>query len=148
MFDETRVNGIASSLSSSSSSSLGNKDGDDTTTTQRSARGGGGGGTTTVKWQMDRKTFEYDNLRPCNILQREKLPNGHFVYTVLIHNRPGLAPHERIPTTTTSDRSKKTQMHVVTGVPRAAIRFTDRAYSTDQHLENAFRHEIGLPEIQ
>lgn len=101
-------------------------------------------GTTTVKWTMDRRTFEFDHLRPCNILQREKLPNGQFVYTVLIHNRPGLAPEERIPFT--SETSKRTQMHIVTGVPRVAIRFSDRAYSTDQHLENAFRHEIGLPE--
>jgi hypothetical protein len=32
------------------------------------------------------------------------------------------------------------------GVPRHAIRFFDLPYSTDFHLENAFRHEIVLPD--
>ena len=103
---------------------------------------------TTVKWTMDRKTFEFDHLRPCHILQREEIPSREkqFVYTVRMYNRPGLAPNERIPTRKTESGKVKTTMHVVTQVPRAAIRFTDRAYSTDQHLENAFRHEIGLPQ--
>jgi hypothetical protein len=52
-------------------------------------------------------------------------------------NRPGLDKHERIP---------NNEIHIVTHVPRAAIRFSDKPGTTDQHLPGAFRHEIGLPE--
>ncbi len=95
------------------------------------------GEVTTVKWQMDRGTFEFKNLRPCSVMQREKMPNGQFYYTVMIKNRPGLPKNEMIP---------KGEMHVVNMVPRGAIRFTDKLYTTDQHLPNAFRHEIGIPD--
>jgi len=95
------------------------------------------GEVTTVKWQMDRRTFEFKNLRPCSVMHREKLPNRQFYYTVMIKNRPGLPENEVIP---------KEEMHVVNGVPRGAIRFTDKLYTTDQHLPNAFRHEIGIPD--
>mmetsp|Transcript_6380 Transcript_6380/g.7154 ORF Transcript_6380/g.7154 Transcript_6380/m.7154 type:complete len:618 (-) Transcript_6380:68-1921(-) len=94
------------------------------------------GQVTTVKWEMGRRTFDFSNLRPCSIMQREKLPDGQFIYTVMIKNRPGLVQEDIIP---------KGQMHVVSSVPRGAIRFTDKMYSTDQHLTNAFRHEIGIP---
>ena len=92
---------------------------------------------TTVKWQMDRRTFEFENLRPCSVLEREKLPNGQWSYKMLIKNRYGLPKEEMIP---------KGEMHVVGSMPRGAIRFTDKIYSTDQHLPNAFRHEIGIPD--
>jgi len=35
--------------------------------------------------------------------------------------------------------------HVVTGIPRDAIMLKDKTYHSDQHLPNAFRHEIGIP---
>lgn len=53
-----------------------------------------------------------------------------------MRNRPNMDPKERIPSR---------RIHVVSGVPRIAIRFSDRLYTTDQHLDNAFRHEIGFP---
>ena len=112
IFHEKKNSGIMSSSSSSSS-------------------------TTTVKWQMDRKTFEFKNLRPCNVMSREKVGDGHWIYTVQMKNRPGLPKKEMIP---------NGELHVVTHIPRGAIRFTDRIHSTDQHLPNAFRHEIGIPD--
>ena len=36
--------------------------------------------------------------------------------------------------------------HIVSKVPRPAIRFTDKMYTTDQHLQQAFRHWIGMPD--
>ena len=68
----------------------------------------------------------------------EGTPEGEepiFLYTVVVRNRYGLRPEERIPAG---------HMHVVAKVPRRAIRFTDKIYTTDQHLPGAFRHEIGL----
>jgi hypothetical protein len=118
IFKENRNDGIVSSSSASKNTKS-------------------SGQVTTVKWQMDRKTFEFKNLRPFNVMSREKLQNGHWIYTVMMKNRPGLAKEEMIP---------KGEMHVVNVVPRGAIRFTDKMYSTDQHLPNAFRHEIGIPD--
>jgi len=90
---------------------------------------------TTMRWKMERETFQFRNLRPCSIIQRDKLPNGQFIYTVMIKNRYGLAQGNRIP---------KGQIHVVSHVPRQAIRFSDKMYTSDQHLQNSFRHSIGL----
>ncbi|GAX27200.1 hypothetical protein FisN_13Lh247 [Fistulifera solaris] len=84
----------------------------------------------TVQWQQTRHTFEFMNLRPCTVLERNE-SNG--LFTVRILNRFGLSAKERVPS-----------VHIVTHVPRKAIRFSDKLYTTDQHLKNAFRHPIGL----
>lgn len=88
---------------------------------------------------MTRGLFELHNLRPCNILQRQhsKSKKGT-TFTVQIRNRNGLNEVERLP---------KGAVHIVTHVPRHAIRFSDRIYSTDQHLENAFRHAIHFADF-
>ncbi|KAL7542258.1 hypothetical protein ACHAXR_011620 [Thalassiosira sp. AJA248-18] len=85
------------------------------------------------------------NLRPCIVVKREKFdinyePNerNSFRYTVHVLNRPTLNEVERIP---------KGHMHFVTHVPRHAIVFSDKMYTSDQHLENAFRKEIGLGDL-
>mmetsp|Transcript_29448 Transcript_29448/g.44947 ORF Transcript_29448/g.44947 Transcript_29448/m.44947 type:complete len:576 (+) Transcript_29448:110-1837(+) len=93
------------------------------------------GEATTVKWKMDRRTFEYDNLRPCNVMQRDEI-NGQVAYTAMIKNWQGLTRDEMIP---------KGEIHVVNSIPRQAIRFIDKMYSTDQHLPNSFRHSIQIP---
>ena len=36
--------------------------------------------------------------------------------------------------------------HIVSGIPREAFRFVDRPYSSDEHLDGAFRHRIGVDE--
>ena len=89
---------------------------------------------TTVKWNMTRNVFDWKNLRPCLIVQRTH--NDRF-YTVLIKNRPGLTPSQRIP---------RGVLHMVSHVPRQAIRFSNKLYTTDQHLPTAFRHSIGIPD--
>jgi SET domain len=97
----------------------------------------------TVQWKQTRGIFELSNLRPCHVLQREHRGGKEgTVFTVQIRNRPQLKPSEVIP---------KGSIHIVNRVPRHAIRFSDKMYSTDQHLESAFRHEMnsfndGYPE--
>ncbi len=99
------------------------------------------GEATTVKWKMDRYTFDYDNLRPCSIMQRDEEINNQgqsqVSYTVMMKNWQGMKKEEIIP---------KGEIHVVNSVPRQAIRFLDKMYSTDQHLVDAFRHEIQIPD--
>lgn len=97
----------------------------------------GAAAVTTFRWNMTRGLFELRNLRPCKILQRQQDPKQGTLFTVRVMNRYGLTQNERIP---------KGEMHIVTHVPRRAVRFSDKIYTTDQHLENAFRHEIGIPD--
>lgn len=89
---------------------------------------------TVFRWKQTRGLFQPQNLRPCKVMERDELDTT-LQFKVQIMNRPGLAATERIP---------KGQVHVVSHVPRNAITFSDRIYTTDQHLENAFRHPIGL----
>lgn len=95
-------------------------------------------GVTAFRWRMTRGLFDPRNLRPCSVVQRQELDGGGRIttFTVHIRNRYGLATEQRIP---------KGTVHIVTHVPRQAVRFSDKIYTTDQHLENAFRHEIGIP---
>ncbi len=96
------------------------------------------GGTTVVKWKMDRQTFDYANLRPCSIMQRDDAKGDGFItYTALMKNYAGMKKEEMIP---------KGQVHVVDSIPRNAVTFVDKMYSTDVHLKNVFRHEIQIPD--
>jgi hypothetical protein len=94
--------------------------------------------TTVVQWKLTRGLFELRNLRPCAILNRDSSKDGkHMMYTVQIRNRYGLVDDERVP---------RDNVHIVTKVPRQAIRFSDKIYTSDQHLPKVFRHEIGIPD--
>lgn len=84
------------------------------------------------------------NLRPCIVIQRHGIPSSSsreekethndMIYTVHILNRPTLDTAQRIP---------RGHRHFV-NVPRNAILFSEKTYTSDQHLVNAFRKEIGL----
>jgi hypothetical protein len=90
----------------------------------------------TYRWSLTKGLFDLQNIRPCSVLRRNEDPKGRWsAYAVRMFNRPGLAENEMIP---------KSQLHIVTHVPRSAIRFVDVQGTTDQHLEGAFRKEIGL----
>ena len=113
---------------------------------RKTGTGGSLSSATALKWKMDRYTFDYSSLRPCSIMQREQehtgqvvdgKPQAHVTYTAMMKNYPGIRKEERIP---------KGEIHVVESIPRNAIRFVDKMYSTDMHLDNAFRHEIQIPD--
>lgn len=87
-------------------------------------------GVTTIPWNFTRHVFDWTNIRPCSILKRHDTTSGSFLYTVRIRNR---APAPPVP-----------KMHLVSRVPRQAIRFYNLPYTTDAHLPQAFRHWIGL----
>lgn len=94
-------------------------------------------------WTHSHSIFYDKNLRPCIVLDRYQRAEDEnrspqqkdYVYTVAILNRFGLGTDERIP---------HGQAHIVTSVPRNAIRFSNKIYTSDQHLPTAFRHEINL----
>jgi len=90
--------------------------------------------TTTIQWKLSNGIYDFSNLYPCKILKRAehkttKDKTIHY-YTVLIKNRPN--KKDNIP-----------KNHIVTLTPREAIRFKDKWYTTDQFLDNVFRHPIG-----
>lgn len=87
--------------------------------------------TTGVRWVMQRGVFSPRNLRPCRVLQRHEVGNQlHF--TVQLQNRPGLAT-----------QLSSGMVHIVTHVPRHAVTFSDRPYTTDAYLPQAFRYPMG-----
>ncbi|KAL3940997.1 MAG: hypothetical protein SGBAC_004574 [Bacillariaceae sp.] len=89
----------------------------------------------TFQWKATKGLYDPKHLRPCKVVQRKETAKGRSGYAVRMFNRPGLDEAERIP---------KGEMHLVTHIPRNAIRITDKPGSTDQHLPGAFRHEINL----
>lgn len=91
-----------------------------------------------AEWKLTKGLLQSSNLRPCSVTERISRSKDDVTYTVRMFNHPGLAQSQRIP---------KGRSHVVRHVPRGAIIFSDKLYTTDQHLENAFRKEIGLGDI-
>jgi hypothetical protein len=114
-----------------------------TTTTNSANQQAAADSLVTVPWQVTRGVFELRNLRPCVILKREnsqitrQRKKQGTLFAVQIKNRPGLDPQQEIPAG---------EVHVVSKVPRHAVRFSDKPYTTDPHLEGAFRHELHLPD--
>ena len=86
------------------------------------------------RWKLTKGLFDLEHLRPCQVLRRSEDSKGRSAYVVKMMNRPGLSAEEIIPE----------DVHIVTHIPRSAIRFTDKMGTTDMHLPTAFRHEIGL----
>jgi len=85
-----------------------------------------------------RSTISGDFFRPCKILARHfSDDDGGFVYTVEVENRNGHIEYDKVP---------EEYPHFVKGVPRRAILFMDKLYSSHQQDERAFRHEIGFPD--
>jgi len=110
-----------------------------------SSKGGHQQQVMTDEWRYFKGIYETRNLRPCLILDRQEshLKEGEkssdeIYYTVRLMNHPGLAENERIP---------RGVSYIVTKIPRRAVRFSDKLYTTDQHLENAFRHRMGLGDL-
>ena len=99
-----------------------------------------------TEWKPTSRVISLRNLRPCLVIRRDIARtnvnnNGDSssqIYTVRVMNRVGLAESERIP---------KGHAHLVTHVPRHAIVFSDKIYTSDQHLLNSFRKEIGLGDL-
>ena len=107
----------------------------------------GNEGRTRVPWSPE--DVGPRHWRPCHILERQSVSHrfsandNNYYYTVAVENRPHMPPEEVIQN---QNDQGDDQEHVVTDVPAAAIRLADEPYTTDQHLANAFRHEIHIPD--
>ena len=93
-----------------------------------------------VRYNGTKTSLRDEYLRPCMILDRhEHHRNGvkEYLYTVEIQNRFGLSEAQRIP---------QGEKHVVSHMPRYAIKFSSKVFTSDQHLGQAFRHAINIPD--
>merc|ERR1711957_1094950 len=89
-----------------------------------------------------RKTVSGYHLRPCTIVARRSVSSDGgadtAMYTVRVYDRNDNPPeYDKIP--------PKIE-HYVKDIPRRAILFVDRAHSSHQHHQRAFRQEIGFPD--
>lgn len=73
-----------------------------------------------------------DELLPCEIM-RVKLIDGHLRYTVVMSE---VDPED----------DSLIVNHLEEHLPREAIRFVDKPYTSDMFLLNAFRHDIRIPD--
>ena len=94
------------------------------------------GGIVTKQWVPSMES-DGSNLRSCRILHRHEHDNGMEDYTVRVLNNDETHHSAKVP---------DDMRLIVTNVPRDAIVFTDRMYTTDQHLSSAFRHEAMIPD--
>jgi SET domain len=90
-------------------------------------------------WEHRDQILYFAYLRPCKIIGRQNSDdqNGSS-YIVRIFNRYDMDEAEKIPVT---------KEHYVQHVPRDAIVYVDKPYTSDLHNPNAFRHEIGIPDV-
>ena len=86
----------------------------------------------TVEWNDELS----DCIRPCTILSRLE-QGGDFYYTAKVGPILNLGAPSHCHLSADSK--------IVTGIPSRATALVDKEYTSDQHLENSFRHEIDTP---
>lgn len=89
----------------------------------------GGDGSFSVRWKESVSAIK--TLRPCRIIRKDA--SGGFTAEMFNLGNDDAIPEQFMP-------------HVVTDIPRSVIEVRDKPYHSDQHLEFAFRHEIGIPD--
>jgi hypothetical protein len=99
-----------------------------------------------------------DSLLPCEILRhrRDAESPGMILYTAVLRDfaKEGKAEADKdnnVTMTMNKDGDNNATTSIRPGLkptelPREAIRFVDRPYTSDIHLPNAFRHPIGIPD--
>jgi SET domain len=94
-------------------------------------------------------TYAIDIIKPdnyeywtCDVL-RYRVVNGTTLYTVVV-TRPKDKKKKKTPPK--PDEPPPERYLKLIDIPRMAIRFTDRPYTSDMFLQEAFRHHIGIPD--
>ncbi len=84
-----------------------------------------------TQFEYDDYFVEVDNQndsKPCKIVNRSTNDDDEIVYRISVARNEGGRPF------------------FVNNVPQEAIQMVNRPYSSDQHIENGFRHEIYIPD--
>ena len=95
----------------------------------------------TIEW-YDAGWNWWNGLTYCHILERYFGAKGDAVYTValIFEQDPQFLEYGAIRHT------PREELYIDTNVPRRAIRFVEKPFMDDEHLPNAFRHPIQLPD--
>ena len=110
----------------------------------------------TPEWERENVTHvewyepEWDwsqGLVFCNILERTMGDDGNYEYTVSLNFFDVDVSEPLIDEEIAHDPSVPYEdLLIDTRVPRRAIRWVEKPYLDDEHLSNAFRHPILLPD--
>jgi hypothetical protein len=85
-------------------------------------------------WKEHNMLFSGNHFRPCKVIEKD----GDSSYLVRMYNQQG---GHSLGNVLPDDKE-----HYVSNVPRGAIRFVDRPYTSDLHIHDSFRHAIGIPD--
>lgn len=87
------------------------------------------------------KAEDHINYWNCDVLRRRTV-NGTDLYTVIV-TRPEDKKKKKKKAEEEKEKEKKIEKHLkLDDIPSIAIRFTDRPYTSDMFLKEAFRHSI------
>lgn len=90
-----------------------------------------------MRWKQPDFDWPEGNVN-CHILKREKNAKGDDEYEVSLN----FDSYDY----TFDPKTPRKKLYIDTHVPRSAIGWVEKAYTSDLHLKNAFRHTIPLPE--
>jgi hypothetical protein len=90
-----------------------------------------------IEWTEPEWKFP-EGYVPCHILRRVARDHGDYYYSVLLDFEGSFTEFD--------PRTPKKDRYIDVKVPRRAIRFVDKPYTSDQHLKGAFRHPIVFPD--
>jgi len=89
-----------------------------------------------VKWYNSADIKQFANRYPCTVLERTDDDGATTpTYTVMMHSPESMLSKTTIPAN-----------HIVSSIPRDFIRLDDTLQSSDQHMVEAFRHDIRIPD--
>jgi SET domain len=97
-----------------------------------------------LEWEEPERSWSH-TMAFCHILERTMGTNGLEEYTVSLvvpSKNTVMDPAELVFDATVPMED----LYIDTNVPRRAIRWIEKPYMDDEHLQNAFRHPIGLPD--
>lgn len=99
-----------------------------------------------VEWYEPDWAWGQSNMVYCHILERSYGDDGnerYMVEIILFDYQRGKALTERDLTYDPTKPLK--EKYIDTNVPRRAIKWNEKPFNDDEHLDNAFRHPIGFP---
>jgi hypothetical protein len=79
----------------------------------------------------------------CSILRYREAKDGTILYTAAIVYEKERNDSED---SDSEDDANEDDINILVDMPREAFLFYDLPYTTDMHLDNAFRHEIRIPD--
>lgn len=99
-----------------------------------------------VVWEADLDDWRERNgdavKYPCFILERHRMDDGTFLYTVELNMRD----EDEVDSDDDDSSSEDGDIIILEDVPQYGIQFVNKPYSSDFLLRGAFRHEMIIPD--